>query len=309
MSWLSNLSLPKIRDLVRKTETPETLWDKCPECEQMVFRRDLEAAMYVCPHCGFHLRIAPGARLADLFDDGTYSRIELPDVLVDPLRFRDRKRYGDRLREAQSKTGEKDAMIVAHGKIGGVNAVAAVFNFDFMGGSMGAGVGEAIVAGARLAMLQESPYIVFSASGGARMQEGIISLMQMARTTAAIIELKEARLPYISVLTNPTTGGVTASFAMIGDIAIAEPGAVIGFAGQRVIEETIREQLPEGFQRAEYLLEHGMLDMVVPRAELRDRLATLLNLLMADRGNQDPVLPTPANDPDRRRPARAPTDE
>jgi acetyl-CoA carboxylase carboxyl transferase subunit beta len=309
MSWLSNLSLPKIRDLVRKTETPETLWDKCPECEQMVFRRDLEAAMYVCPHCGFHLRIAPGARLANLFDDGVYSRIELPDVLVDPLRFRDRKRYGDRLRDAQSKTGEKDAMIVAHGKIGGVNAVAAVFNFDFMGGSMGAGVGEAIVAGARLAMLQESPYIVFSASGGARMQEGIISLMQMARTTAAIIELKEARLPYISVLTNPTTGGVTASFAMIGDIAIAEPGAVIGFAGQRVIEETIREQLPEGFQRAEYLLEHGMLDMVVPRAELRDRLATLLNLLMADRGNQDPVLPTPANDPDRRRPARAPTDE
>ena len=309
MSWLSNLSLPKIRDLVRKTETPETLWDKCPECEQMVFRRDLEAAMYVCPHCGFHLRIAPDVRLANLFDDGAYSRIELPDVLVDPLRFRDRKRYGDRLREAQSKTGEKDAMIVAHGKIGGVNTVAAVFNFDFMGGSMGAGVGEAIVAGARLAKLQESPYIVFSASGGARMQEGIISLMQMARTTAAIIELKEARLPYISVLTNPTTGGVTASFAMIGDIAIAEPGAVIGFAGQRVIEETIREQLPEGFQRAEYLLEHGMLDMVVPRAELRDRLATLLKLLMADRGSQGPVLPTPANDPDRRRPARARTDD
>ena len=299
MSWLSNLSLPKIRDLVRKSEKPENLWDKCPDCEQMVFRRDLEAAMFVCPHCGHHMRIAPAARLASLFDGAAYTRIELPEVPVDPLRFRDRKRYGDRLRDAQSETGEKDAIIVAHGTIGGVNAIVAVFNFDFMGGSMGAAVGEAIVAGARLAKLQESPYIVFSASGGARMQEGIISLMQMARTTAAILELKEARLPYISVMTNPTTGGVTASFAMIGDIAIAEPGAVIGFAGQRVIEETIREQLPEGFQRAEYLLEHGMLDMVVPRSEMSGRLATLLKLLMEGRGEPEPKLPKPANDPER----------
>ncbi|MEM7121048.1 MAG: acetyl-CoA carboxylase, carboxyltransferase subunit beta [Pseudomonadota bacterium] len=298
MSWLSNLSLPKIRDLVRKTDTPENLWDKCPQCEQMVFHRDLEAAMHVCPHCGFHMRIDPKARLTNLYDNGEYTRIELPEVEADPLRFRDRKRYSERLRDEQSKTGEKDAIIVAHGEIDGINAVSAVFNFDFMGGSMGAAVGEAVVSGARLAILQESPYIIFTASGGARMQEGIVSLMQMARTTAAISELKEARLPYIAVLTNPTTGGVTASFAMIGDIAISEPGAIIGFAGQRVIEETIRETLPEGFQRAEYLLDHGMLDMVVPRAEMRDRLATVLRLLMAGRGDPSPALPSPANDPE-----------
>ena len=298
MSWLSNLSLPKIRDLVRKTDTPENLWDKCPQCEQMVFHRDLEAAMHVCPHCGFHMRIDPKARLANLYDNGEYTRIELPEVEADPLRFRDRKRYSERLRDAQSKTGEKDAIIVAHGEIDGIHAVSAVFNFDFMGGSMGAAVGEAVVAGAKLAVLQESPYIIFTASGGARMQEGILSLMQMARTTAAISELKEARLPYIAVLTNPTTGGVTASFAMIGDIAISEPGAIIGFAGQRVIEETIRETLPEGFQRAEYLLDHGMLDMVVPRAEMRDRLATVLRLLMDGRGEPSPALPRPANDPE-----------
>lgn len=297
MSWLTNLSLPKIRDLVRKTEAPESLWDKCPECEQMIFHRDLEAAMYVCPHCGFHMRISPRVRLAALFDDGAYTTIELPRVAADPLRFRDRKRYSDRLKEAQAKSGERDAMIVAHGTIEGEGAVVAVFNFDFMGGSMGMAVGEAIVAAARLAGLQRRPLIIFSSSGGARMQEGILSLMQMARTTAAVTELREAGLPYLSVMTNPTTGGVTASFAMLGDIHIAEPGAMIGFAGVRVIEETIRERLPEGFQRAEYLLEHGMLDMVVPRAELRHRIAVVLRHLMAGHGRGADALPVAANDP------------
>ena len=297
MSWLTDLALPKIRDLVRKTETPDNLWDKCPDCEQMIFHRDLEAAMYVCPHCGFHMRISPAMRLKALFDDGAYTTIELPKVAADPLRFRDRKRYGERLREAQAKTGEKDAMIVAHGTVEGQGAVVAIFNFEFMGGSMGMAVGEAIVAAARLARLQERPLIIFSASGGARMQEGILSLMQMARTTAAISELREARLPFLSVLTNPTTGGVTASFAMLGDVQIAEPGAMIGFAGARVIEETIREKLPEGFQRAEYLLEHGMLDMVVPRSELRHRIALVMRHLMNARPRDGALLPEPANDP------------
>ncbi len=297
MSWLTNLSLPKIRDLVRKAETPDNLWDKCPDCEQMIFHRDLETAMFVCPHCGFHMRIGPAMRLKALFDGGDYTRIELPRVNVDPLRFRDRKRYSDRLKEAQSKTGERDAMIVAHGTIEGQGAVCAVFNFEFMGGSMGMAVGEAIVSAARLARLQERALIIFSSSGGARMQEGILSLMQMARTTAAVTELREAGLPYISVFTNPTTGGVTASFAMLGDIQIAEPGAVIGFAGARVIEETIREKLPEGFQRAEYLLAHGMLDMVVPRTELRQRIATVLRHLTSARPRDGELLPTPANDP------------
>jgi acetyl-CoA carboxylase carboxyl transferase subunit beta len=297
MSWLTDLALPKIRNLVRKTETPDNLWDKCPDCEQMIFHRDLEAAMYVCPHCGFHMRISPAMRLKALFDDGDYTTIELPRVPADPLRFRDRKRYGERLKEAQAKTGEKDAMVVAHGTVEGQGAVVAIFNFEFMGGSMGMAVGEAIVAAARLARLQERPLIIFSASGGARMQEGILSLMQMARTTAAISELREARLPFLSVLTNPTTGGVTASFAMLGDVQIAEPGAMIGFAGARVIEETIREKLPEGFQRAEYLLDHGMLDMVVARSELRHRIALVMRHLMNARPRDGALLPEPGNDP------------
>ncbi len=296
MSWLTNLSLPKIRDLVRKPQSQDNLWDKCPSCEQMIFHRDLEAAMNVCTHCGFHMRISPAVRMNTLFDDGDYTTIELPRAPVDPLRFRDRKKYADRLKENQSKTGECDAMVVAHGTIGSKGVVCAIFNFDFMGGSMGVAVGEAIVTAAKLAILQDRALIIFSASGGARMQEGILSLMQMARTTAAITELKEAGLPYICVMTNPTTGGVTASFAMLGDISIAEPGAIIGFAGARVIEETIREKLPEGFQRAEYLLDHGMLDMVVPRTEMRDRLASLLGHLMGSRPQEGELLPVPAND-------------
>ncbi len=303
MSWLTNLSLPKIRDLVRKPQSPENLWDKCPSCEQMIFHRDLEAAMNVCTHCGFHMRISPKVRLKTLFDNGDYTTIELPKVAVDPLRFRDRKRYSERLKENQNKTGERDAMVVAHGTIGSMGVVCAIFNFDFMGGSMGIAVGEAIVAAAKLAILQDRALVIFSASGGARMQEGILSLVQMVRTTAAITELKEAGLPYICVMTNPTMGGVTASFAMLGDISIAEPGAIIGFAGARVIEETIREKLPEGFQRAEYLLEHGMLDMVVPRTELRDRLSSLLGHLMSERPQEGELLPIPTNDSESASPA------
>ena len=258
---------------------PDNLWDKCGQCGQMIFHRELEAAMRVCPHCGYHMRLAAARRLELLFDEGKYQRIELPRNESDPLKFRDRKRYSDRLREAQLKTSEQDAIIVAHGAMGGMPAVIAAFNFDFMGGSMGAAVGDGLIAAARLAVLQEAPLIVIPASGGARMQEGIISLMQMPRSIIAVDEVKEAGLPYIVLLTDPTTGGVSASFAMLGDIAISEPGAVIGFAGARVIEETIREKLPEGFQRAEYLREHGMIDLVVPRAELRDTLIRIIDLL------------------------------
>ena len=294
MNWLSNLSLPKIRDLVGKTQTQETLWDKCPSCDQMIFGRDLEDSMNVCPHCGYHMRITPEARLQALFDEAAFTLVDLPRVAADPLRFRDRKRYSERLREAQGKTGHREAIVVAHGTIDGQDAVIAVFNFAFMGGSMGMGLGEAIVRAARLAVERGSALVIFSASGGARMQEGILSLMQMARTATAITELKDAGLPYFSVLTNPTTGGVTASFAMLGDVTIAEPGAIIGFAGARVIRETIREELPDGFQRSEYLLDHGMLDMVVPRSRMRETIAVLMRHLMP-RKEPDLQLPGPSS--------------
>lgn len=279
MSWLTNFVRPKLQALVRKTEVPENLWLKCPGCGQMIFHRELESNLQVCTHCGHHLRIGMLRRLELLFDDGVYQRIELPRAEPDPLKFRDRKRYGERLREYQARTGEADAIVVAHGRMGGIGVVIAAFNFEFMGGSMGTAVGEGLIAAARLAVLQEAPLIAIPASGGARMQEGILSLMQMPRSIIAVDEVKEAGLPYIVLLTDPTTGGVSASFAMLGDIAVAEPGAVIGFAGARVIEETIREKLPEGFQRAEYLLQHGMVDLVVPRRELRDRLIRLIALL------------------------------
>ncbi len=278
MNWISNFVRPKIRALVNR-EVPENLWRKCPSCAQMVFHRELEANQLVCPHCAYHMRLGAEERLKLLFDDEEYKLIELPETPVDPLKFRDRKRYIERLKEAKSKTNAKEAVVVAHGKMGTLPVVIAAFDFSFMGGSMGIAVGEGLLAAARLAVLQEAPLIVVSASGGARMQEGILSLMQMPRTVIAIEQVKEAGLPYIVLLTDPTTGGVSASFAMLGDIALAEPGAVIGFAGQRVIEETIRETLPEGFQRAEYLFEHGMVDMVVPRRELRETLIRLLKLL------------------------------
>ncbi|NIA67992.1 acetyl-CoA carboxylase carboxyltransferase subunit beta [Pelagibius litoralis] len=279
MNWITNYVRPKIRALVTKPDVPDNLWEKCSSCSQMIFHRELESNLRVCPHCGYHMRIPARRRLEMLFDEGAFKTIELPDVPLDPLKFRDRKRYTDRLREAQAKNGGDEAIIVAHGDIGGQPSVIAVFNFAFMGGSMGIAVGEGLLAAARLAVLQEATLIVVPASGGARMQEGILSLMQMPRSVAAVEIVKEAGLPYLVILTDPTTGGVSASFAMLGDVAMAEPGAIVGFAGQRVIEETIRESLPEGFQRAEYLLEHGMVDMVVPRAELRDTLTRIIKLL------------------------------
>jgi acetyl-CoA carboxylase carboxyl transferase subunit beta len=279
MNWLTNFVRPKLQALTRKAESPDNLWEKCPGCGQMIFHRELEANLRVCPHCSHHFRMGWNRRLELLFDDGKFERIELPKSLPDPLKFRDVKRYTDRLRDAQGKTGETDAIVVAHGTLGGDPTVIGAFNFEFMGGSMGMAVGDGLIAAARLAVSQQAALIAIPASGGARMQEGILSLMQMPRTIIAVDEVKEAGLPYIVLLTDPTTGGVSASFAMLGDIAISEPGAIIGFAGKRVIEDTIREKLPEGFQRAEYLLEHGMIDMVVPRAEMRASLARLIGLL------------------------------
>lgn len=297
MSWLTNFVRPKIRALVRKTEVPDNLWDTCPACGKMIFHRDLEANQRVCTHCGHHMRLPAKRRLETLFDDGAYARIELPKTIQDPLKFRDQKKYADRLKAAREKTGEQDAILVAHGHVGGVAAVIAAFDFEFQGGSMGVAVGEALIAAARLAVLQQAALIVVPASGGARMQEGILSLMQLPRTVIAAEEVKEAGLPYVVLLTDPTTGGVSASFAMLGDIAIAEPGATVGFAGARVIEETIREKLPPGFQKAEYLLDHGMVDMVVHRHELRAAIGKLLKLLTETRASAEIVaLPQPQLD-------------
>jgi acetyl-CoA carboxylase carboxyl transferase subunit beta len=286
MSWLTEYVRPRIRTLLGQREVPENLWSQCPACQQMIFTKELERNLRVCTHCGHHMRAAAAERLDWTFDDGKYTRIELPKVPADPLVFRDQKKYVDRLKETRTKTGMEDALVVAHGTIGGRKSVVAAMAFDFMGGSMGAAVGEGLVAAAKLAVLQEAPLIVYTASGGARMQEGAISLMQMPRSTIATLMLKDAGLPYVVVLTDPTTGGVTASFAMLGDIHIAEPGALIGFAGARVIEQTVRETLPEGFQRAEYLHEHGIVDMVVKRNDMRETLARVLDLLL-------PKLPEP----------------
>ncbi len=283
MNWLTNYVRPKIRALYAPREVPENLWHKCPNCEAMLFHRELEENLRVCQHCGFHMRLDPAKRLASLFDDGAYETEELPKPPVDPLRFRDQKRYTDRLKEAQSNTGRSDAIVVGLGKVGGVPTVVAAFDFSFMGGSMGMAVGDGIVAAARLAVRKKAPLVVVPASGGARMQEGMVSLMQMPRTVIATRLVKEAGLPFIVVMCDPTTGGVTASFAMLGDIHIAEKGSQIGFAGARVIESTIRETLPEGFQRAEYLLEHGMVDMVVHRKDLKPTLARVIDLLTRPR--------------------------
>lgn len=292
-NWLSNVVLPKIRAVVRRKEVPDNLWKKCPGCEQMLFHRELAANLEVCRNCGYHFRIGGEARFRHLFDDGRFERIELPKVAADPLRFRDRKRYTDRLKEAQAGLGSGgDAVALAEGRIGGQEAIVAAFEFEFMGGSMGTAVGEALIAAARRAVAHQAALIVAPSSGGARMQEGILSLMQLPRSILAADLVKEAGLPYIVLLTDPTTGGVSASLAMVGDIAIAEPGAVIGFAGARVIEETIREKLPEGFQRAEYLYEHGLVDMVVPRGQLAATLGRILSLLR-DRERPHPALPVP----------------
>jgi acetyl-CoA carboxylase carboxyl transferase subunit beta len=279
MSWLTDYVRPRIRSIMGQREVPENLWSQCPACQQMIFTKELEKNLRVCTHCGHHMRVGALERLAWTFDNGQFTRIELPKVPADPLGFRDTKRYSERLKEARAKTGLEDALVVAHGTVAGEKAVIAAMAFDFMGGSMGAAVGEGLVAAARLAVLQEAPLVVFTASGGARMQEGAVSLMQMPRTTIAALLLKEAHLPFLVVLTDPTTGGVTASFAMLGDIHIAEPGAMIGFAGARVIEQTVRETLPEGFQRAEYLHAHGIVDIVVPRTDMRETLGRVISLL------------------------------
>lgn len=280
MNWLSNFIRPKIRSIVGQKDVPENLWQKCPSCEGMLFHRDLAENMNVCTHCGYHMKISVTERLRLMFDDGKYTRVEVPSVPQDPLKFKDKKRYTERLKEAQAKTGEKDAIIVASGKIGGNPAVVAAFNFAFMGGSMGAAVGEGIVRAAEIAVHNNAALIVVPASGGARMQEGMISLIQLPRTVIAVQMVKDAGLPYIVLLTDPTTGGVSASFAMLGDIHLAEPGCMIGFAGKRVIEETIREQLPAGFQTAEYCRDHGVVDIVVRRSELHETLSRILSLLM-----------------------------
>ncbi len=280
MSWLTNFVRPKIQALVNRAQIGDVLWVKCTSCEQMVFHRDLAERQKICPHCNYHMAIKPAERFVVLFDEGTYQTIELPAADVDPLKFRDRKRYSDRLKEAQSKTDQDDAVVVVHGTIGGYRTVVCALDFNFLAGSMGVAVGDGFLSAARLAVLQKAPLIVFTASGGARMQEGVLSLIQMPRTIVALDEVRQAGLPYIVILTHPTTGGVTASFAMLGDITLAEPDALIGFAGPRVIEDTIRESLPEGFQKSEFLFEHGMIDMVVSRTEIRDRLVNLLGLLL-----------------------------
>jgi acetyl-CoA carboxylase carboxyl transferase subunit beta len=278
MNWISNVVPPKVRSLLRR-DTPQNLWVKCPDSGELVFHKDLEANLYVVPGSGYHMRMPLKARLDNLFDGAIYEEIATPEVPLDPLKFRDVKRYTDRLKEYRQKTSASDSVRLSCGKLQGIEVVVAVQDFEFLAGSLGLAAGEAIITGMMSAVERRMPFIIFTASGGARMQEGIFSLMQMPRTTIAVQCLREARLPYIVVLTNPTTGGVTASYGMLGDIHIAEPGAVIGFAGARVIEQTIRERLPQGFQRAEYLEAHGMIDMVVDRRELRETLGRICALL------------------------------
>jgi acetyl-CoA carboxylase carboxyl transferase subunit beta len=279
MNWISNVVRPKIRSFLNRRETPENLWIKCPETGQLVFYKDVESNQFVIPGSNYHMRMGAAARLKSMFDGETWFDIAVPDVPIDPLKFRDERRYTDRLKDARLKTGTTDAIKLGYGKLDGLPVVIAVQDFDFMGGSLGMAAGEAVVKGLQTAVDKSTPFIMFAASGGARMQEGILALMQLPRTTVAVQMLRESRKPYLVVLTNPTTGGVTASYAMLGDVHIAEPGALIGFAGPRVIEQTIREKLPEGFQRAEYLKEHGMVDMVVHRHQLRATLSNLCRLL------------------------------
>ena len=278
MNWISNVVRPRIRSILKK-DTPENLWVKCPDSGQLVFHKDVEQNLFVIPGSEHHLRVGAAQRLKITFDDGAYEEIALPEVPLDPLKFRDEKRYTDRLKDARAKTNAQDAVKVGYGPLEGLNVTIGVQDFDFMGGSLGMAAGEAVIKGLETAAERGSPFIMFAASGGARMQEGMFSLMQMPRTTVAIQRLRMARLPYIVVLTNPTTGGVTASYAMLGDIQIAEPGALIGFAGPRVIEQTIREKLPPGFQRAEYLKDHGMVDCVVHRRDMRATLGQLCRVL------------------------------
>ncbi len=286
MNWITNYVRPTINSLFSRREVPENLWTKCDDCGTMLFHRELSENLNVCTNCGHHMPIGARDRLATLFDGGLYTEVAVPEPVADPLHFKDQKKYTDRIRDARKKTSEKDAMLVAEGEMIRTPVVVAVQDFSFMGGSMSMYVGNAIIAAAERAIELNRPLILFSAAGGARMQEGILGLMQMPRTTIAVQMLKEAGLPYIVVLTHPTTGGVTASYAMLGDVQIAEPNALIGFAGARVIEQTIGEKLPEGFQRAEYLLDHGMLDRVTKRTDLKEELVTIVRMLM----KQDPAI-------------------
>ncbi len=305
MNWISNYVRPKINSLFSRREVPENLWTKCPECGTMLFHRELADNLNVCTNCNHHMAITPRARFAALFDGGIFSEVKVPEPITDPLQFRDQKKYPDRMKAAQKSTGEKEAMLVAEGEIGRTPIVAAAQDFSFMGGSMGMYVGNAIIAAAERAVKLKRPLVLFSAAGGARMQEGILSLMQMPRTTVAVQMLREAKLPYIVVLTHPTTGGVTASYAMLGDVQIAEPNALICFAGPRVIEQTIREKLPEGFQRAEYLLDHGMLDRVTHRSKMREELITILRMLMGLPPAVAGDLPSPEKATAQNKPAEA----
>jgi acetyl-CoA carboxylase carboxyl transferase subunit beta len=294
MNWITNYVRPKINSMLGRRDMPENLWIKDPETGEMVFHKDLEENQFVIPTSGHHMRISAKERLKYFLDGGKYDLIENPRVMVDPLKFRDERRYVDRLRDAKTKTGLEDAVLTALGSIEELPVVVVVQDFAFMGGSLGMAAGEAIIRAFDTALDRKRPLVLFAASGGARMQEGILSLMQLPRTTVAVDRHKEAGLPYIVVLTNPTTGGVTASYAMLGDIHIAEPGALIGFAGPRVIEQTIREKLPEGFQRSEYLMEHGMVDMVVSRLELKATIARLLKILLrmpAPQAIPEPEIP------------------
>jgi acetyl-CoA carboxylase carboxyl transferase subunit beta len=294
MNWLTNVVRPKIRNFLARRESPENLWIKCPETGQLVFYKDVEANQFVIPSSNYHMRMGATARMKAIFDGGTWEDIAVPEVASDPLKFRDERRYIDRLKDARAKTGLDDAVKLGAGTLDGIAVVVGVQDFDFMGGSLGMAAGEAVIKGLETAAERGTPFIMFAASGGARMQEGILSLMQLPRTTVAVQMMRDSRKPFIVVLTNPTTGGVTASYAMLGDVHIAEPGALIGFAGPRVIEQTIREKLPEGFQKAEYLLEHGMVDMVVHRHKLRATLANLCRILTKAPAAAAANLPVPA---------------
>src|SRR5438105_6888857 len=297
MNWISNVVRPKIRSFLNRRETPENLWIKCPETGQLVFYKDVEANQFVIPGSDYHMRMGATARMKSIFDDEAWEDIAIPEVPLDPLKFRDERRYTDRLKDARAKTSTADAVKLGRGTLEGLPVVVGVQDFDFMGGSLGMAAGEAVIAGLETAVEYGTPFIMFAASGGARMQEGILSLMQLPRTTVAVQMMREARKPYIVVLTNPTTGGATASYAMLGDVHIAEPGALIGFAGPRVIEQTIREKLPDGFQRAEYLKEHGMVDLVVHRHQLRAALANICRLLTKAPPRM-PALPAEPASPD-----------
>ena len=293
MNWISNVVRPKIRNFLARRDVPENLWIKCPESGQLVFYRDVEQNQFVIPGSNYHMRMGATSRMKSMFDRETWIDVGVPEVAPDPLKFRDERRYADRLRDARTKTGMKDAIKLGFGKLDGLPVVIGVQDFEFMGGSLGMAAGEAVIKGLETAVDRGTPFILFAASGGARMQEGILSLMQMPRTTVAVQRLREAGRPYVVVLTNPTTGGVTASYGMLGDVHIAEPGALIGFAGPRVIEQTIREKLPEGFQKSEYLKEHGMVDMVVHRHELRAIVSMLCRILTKAPSAPPPPPPEP----------------